>query len=199
MKQIQKLVLASGNKKKLQELIACLNPLDIQVVPQSDFFLDDPEETGFTFVENAIIKARYATARSGLPALADDSGLEVDALSGAPGIYSARYADGLGDAANNTKLLQRLESVPEALRTARFRCVLVYMQHEFDSMPIIFTGTWHGKIRTELCGISGFGYDPLFQPEGLDVTAAELDQSIKNQLSHRGQAIAEFYQYLKAN
>jgi len=199
MKPIHKLVLASGNKKKMAELTACLNPLDIKLVPQSDFFPDEPEETGLTFVENAIIKARYACARSGLPALADDSGLEVDALSGAPGIYSARYAHGKGDEANNIKLLEHMESVPEDLRTARFRCVLVLMQHEFDPMPVIFTGTWNGKIRTALSGVSGFGYDPLFQPDGLDITAAELDQGIKNQLSHRAKAISEFYQYLKAN
>lgn len=196
---MDKLVLASGNQKKLTELSDCLEPLEIKVLPQSEFFVEDAEETGLSFVENAIIKARHASKISGLPALADDSGLEVDALSGAPGIYSARYANGRGDAANNEKLLERMAQIPAEKRTARFQCVLVFMLHEFDPVPKIFSGTWEGTIRTELCGREGFGYDPLFQPEGLQVTSAELDKSIKNQLSHRAKAIDEFYKYLKQN
>lgn len=197
MIKINKLVLASGNAKKLAELTDCLLPLGIELLPQSEFMIEDAEETGLTFVENAIIKARHATAKSGLPALADDSGLEVDALFGAPGIYSSRYADGKGDAANNVKLLERLEGLPESQRTARFRCVLVLMQHEFDPMPMIFSGTWNGIIRPSLSGASGFGYDPLFQPDGFSLTAAELDKNEKNKISHRARAIAELHNYIK--
>ena len=191
----ERLVLASNNQKKLRELTACLSPLGISLVTQSEFGVLDADETGLCFVENAIIKARHAALATGLPALADDSGLEVDALKGAPGIYSARYADGQGDAANNQKLLAALVDVAEVDRTARFHCVIAIMRHATDPMPLIFSGSWEGHIRTTLSGTTGFGYDPLFQPLGLTVTSAELPSEQKNQLSHRARAIAGLTQY----
>lgn len=195
MQKISKLVLASGNKKKLNELLQCLGPMGISVLPQSEFDISDADETGLSFIENAIIKARHASAIAGLPALADDSGLEVDALHGAPGIYSARYADGAGDDANNSKLLDALAGVALEDRTARFQCVLAFIRHENDPTPAIFTGTWEGVIRTSLSGDNGFGYDPVFQPAGLNITSAELNADIKNQLSHRAQAIMQLKNY----
>jgi len=189
------LVLASNNQKKLKELTACLSPLGISLVPQSEFQVDDADETGLSFIENAILKARHAALATGLPALADDSGLEVDALQGAPGIYSARYADGLGDAANNDKLLAALSDLPSEQRTARFQCVIAIVRHATDPMPLIFSGTWEGYIRESLSGTTGFGYDPLFQPVGFSLTSAEMAPEEKNALSHRGRAVAGLTTY----
>lgn len=186
----QRIVLATGNKGKVKEFSELLADREITVVPQSDFGVPDAEETGLTFVENAIIKARNAAQHTGLPAIADDSGLEVDYLNGAPGIYSARYAgaDG-GSAANNAKLLAALSEVPEPQRSARFQCVLVYLRHADDPTPIICQGTWEGVILRSPQGEAGFGYDPLFFVDDEGCSAAELPAERKNQLSHRGQAL----------
>ncbi|HOP16022.1 MAG: RdgB/HAM1 family non-canonical purine NTP pyrophosphatase [Chromatiaceae bacterium] len=186
----QRIVLATGNKGKVKEFSELLADREITVVPQSDFGVPDAEETGLTFVENAIIKARNAAQHTGLPAIADDSGLEVDHLNGAPGIYSARYAgaDG-GSAANNAKLLAALSEVPEPQRSARFQCVLVYLRHADDPTPIICQGTWEGVILRSPQGEAGFGYDPLFFVDDEGCSAAELPAERKNQLSHRGQAL----------
>lgn len=184
------LVLASGNAGKLREFSQLLGELDIDVVPQSQFHVPDIEETGLTFVENAILKARHAARVSGLPALADDSGLEVDALHGAPGIYSARYAGpGASDADNLAKLLGLLRAIPDAQRTARFQCVLVYLQHALDPTPLICQGTWEGRILHAARGPHGFGYDPVFFVPTHGCSSAELPPKVKNELSHRGQAL----------
>lgn len=185
-----KIVLASNNRGKVREIGQMLAGFDMQVLPQSDFNVEEVEETGLTFVENAILKARNAAAHANLPAIADDSGLEVDALQGAPGIYSARYAGvGASDAQNLQKLLQDLKDVPEAERTARFQCLMVYMRHDSDPTPMIFQGTWEGIITFEPKGESGFGYDPVFFVPTHHCTSAELAPETKNQLSHRGQAL----------
>lgn len=190
---ISRLVLASGNKGKLREINQLLHGLHIEAIPQTEFNVPDVEETGLTFVENAIIKARNAAEHSGLPALADDSGIEVDALNGEPGIYSARYAGkGASDEDNLTKLLQALKDVPDAERTARFQCVMVYMAHAKDPTPLICQGTWEGRILYESRGENGFGYDPVFFVPTHSCSAAELESSVKNQLSHRGQALRKF-------
>lgn len=190
---ISRLVLASGNKGKLREINQLLHGLHIAAIPQTEFGVPDVEETGLTFVENAIIKARNAAEHSGLPALADDSGIEVDALNGEPGIYSARYAGkGATDEANLVKLLQAIKDVPEAERTARFQCVMVYMAHAKDPTPLICQGTWEGRILYQPRGENGFGYDPVFYVPTHDCSAAELVSDIKNQLSHRGQALRKF-------
>ena len=185
----QRVVLATGNRGKVKELGELLAGRDIAVVPQSDFAVPDAEETGLTFVENAILKARNAAQHTGLPAIADDSGLEVDYLKGAPGIYSARYAGDGGSAANNAKLLEALAGVPEAARGARFQCLLVYLRHADDPTPIICQGTWEGRILEAPRGAAGFGYDPLFFVPGEAMSAAELPAERKNVLSHRGQAL----------
>ena len=186
---ITKIVLASGNAKKLKELRSCLGQFHVDVLPQSEFNIPEAIEDGLSFIENAIIKARHACALTGLPALADDSGLEVDTLDGQPGIFSARYADGQGDAANNAKLLLNLDGVEAERRSARFRCVLAFMRHAADPTPMICTGTWEGHIANELSGDNGFGYDPLFIPRGFEISAAQLSAEQKNQVSHRGQAM----------
>ncbi|MCO4798264.1 MAG: XTP/dITP diphosphatase [Colwelliaceae bacterium] len=184
------IVLATGNKGKVKELAELLADQQINVKPQSEFNVPDVEETGTTFVENAIIKARHASKITGLPAIADDSGLEVDALNGAPGVYSARYAgEGATDQDNNNKLITAMKNVEEQQRTARFHCVLVYMKHENDPTPIICHGKWEGSIITTPQGEQGFGYDPLFWQEQLKMTSAQLPRDIKNNLSHRGQAL----------
>ncbi|EIC31304.1 MULTISPECIES: RdgB/HAM1 family non-canonical purine NTP pyrophosphatase [Methylomicrobium] len=184
----QKIVLASGNPGKIREIQAML--ADHPIVPQSDFSIGDAEETGTTFVENAIIKARHAALHSGLPAIADDSGLVVDALDGAPGVYSARYAGpGSSDLDNLQKLLRELDGVPEAERSARFICVLVFMQHAADPMPVIAQGVWEGRILTRPAGSNGFGYDPVFWVPTHACASAELTPEVKNALSHRGQAL----------
>ena len=186
-----KIVLASGNQHKLEELSAVL-PDSINLVFQGDLGIEGPEETGLTFVENALLKARHATKESGLPAIADDSGLEVDFLKGSPGIYSSRYAGiDASDSDNNSKLLAALGDLPEQKRTARFRCVIVYLRHETDPMPVIASGTWEGIILDTPQGNSGFGYDPLFFIPGIKKSAAELKGSEKNKISHRGQALSQ--------
>lgn len=184
----EQLVLASGNAGKLAELQAMLGS-SVEVLPQSRFVDEEAEETGLTFVENALIKARHAARASGLPALADDSGLAVDALDGAPGIRSARYAFG-GDAANNVKLLDELRGIPDAQRSARFICVLVLLRHADDPTPIICEGVWEGSILTEPRGANGFGYDPLFWVPEAGRASAELTAAEKNRMSHRARAMA---------
>lgn len=192
-------VLASANAGKLNELNALLEHSGIRLRPQSEFGLQEVEETGLTFVENALLKARAATAGSGLPAIADDSGLEVDALDGEPGIRSARYAGRQGDdQANNALLLERLAGLPAAQRSARFRCVIVSLAHPADPAPLICEGIWEGAIAEHPSGRRGFGYDPLFVPRGMDMTAAELDAAEKNRLSHRGQALRKLMEGLAA-
>lgn len=193
-----KVVLASGNKGKLNEFNQLLASLNMEVLPQSDFNVASVEETGLTFVENAILKARYASKISGLPAIADDSGLEVDALKGLPGIYSARYAgEAANDAANNEKLLRELTGVKAEDRTARFQCVLVYLEHPADPTPIICQGTWEGVILVAPAGEQGFGYDPLFWVPSKQCASAELDRDEKNRLSHRGKALGELINKLR--
>jgi len=196
---IKKLVLASGNKGKLAEFSQLFADKNIEVIPQNQFDTPEAEETGLSFVENAIIKARNACKHSGLPSLADDSGLEVDALQGAPGIYSARYAGtDASDQDNYLKLLKALKGVPEEQRTARFQCVLVYMRHENDPTPQVFQGSWEGKILAEPAGSEGFGYDPVFFVESKNCAAAELNKTDKNAISHRGQAIQELLRNWRA-
>ncbi len=195
---MHKIVLASGNAGKLREFNQVLAGFDYEVVPQSQFSVPDAVEDGLSFVENAIIKARHACRLTGLAALADDSGLEVDALQGAPGIFSARFAgEGAGDAANNTKLLQLLQDIPDAQRTARFQCLLVLMRHADDPTPLICQGSWEGRIVRQPSGSNGFGYDPLFYIPELDCCSADLAPTQKNQLSHRGQAVAKLVAALK--
>lgn len=193
-----RIVLASNNPGKVREFAQLLADLHYEVRPQAEFQVPEAEETGLTFVENAIIKARNAAHYSGLPAIADDSGLEVDALDGAPGIYSARYAGrGANDRQNLEKLLAELTDVPERQRTARFQCVLVYLRHEFDPTPLICHGTWEGRILSEARGSSGFGYDPLFFVPTHHCSAAELAPQVKNSLSHRGQALRQLLEALR--
>jgi XTP/dITP diphosphohydrolase len=191
-----KIVLASKNSGKLRELRNTLTS-DIEWVPADEFYPGSPQETGFTFVENAILKARYACKMTGLSAIADDSGLEVDYLKGAPGIRSSRYAgDSATDKDNNSKLLGDLKGVEQHLRTCRFRCVIVILRYEFDPMPIIAEGTWEGEILTSAQGDNGFGYDPLFLVPDLGVSAAQLAAVQKNKISHRGRAMARLSQLL---
>ena len=186
-----KIVLASGNAGKLAEIAGILEDLDITVVPQSEFGVTDADETGTTFVENALIKARHAMTATGLPAIADDSGICVDALNGRPGIYSARYSGpGATDDSNNDLLLSELESVPEDQRGAAFHCVACFVMPDMDE-PVIASGEWRGRILGERRGAGGFGYDPLFYLPELGRSSAELSPREKNARSHRGQAIAE--------
>ena len=194
---MNKLVLATGNQKKVKELAAMLADMKIQVIPQSEFAVSDADETGTTFVENAIIKARHAARVTGLPAVADDSGLEVDLLHGRPGVYSARFAgSGASDKENIDKLLAELKGAPDYLKSARFWCVLVYMRHADDPTPIICQASWEGMIIDEPRGQHGFGYDPVFFVPTEQETAAELGPAVKNRLSHRGQALAELRRQL---
>jgi XTP/dITP diphosphohydrolase len=196
---MKKIVLASGNAGKLREFQQLLSGCGFEVVPQSDFFSENAEETGLTFVENAIIKARYACVKTGLPAIADDSGIEVDALNGRPGIYSARYAgEGAKDADNNAKLLQELSVTPVEERTARYHAVLAFMRHAEDPTPILCHGTWEGVILNEPRGEGGFGYDPLFFVPSHNCASAELSKDEKNRISHRGKAMQELLQKLSA-
>lgn len=189
------LVLASHNAGKLKELQAMLGA-NVRLRSVGEFSQVEPEETGLSFVENAILKARNASRLSGLPALADDSGLAVDYLGGAPGIYSARYADGLGDAANNAKLLAALKEVPDAERGAQFVCCLALVRHADDPLPILCEGLWHGSILHQARGEHGFGYDPLFWVEERQCSSAELSPADKNQLSHRAIAMGLLKQRL---
>ncbi len=194
---MQEIVLASSNPGKLKELQLALGDYGILFIPQQDLGVSDADECGQSFVENAILKARHACEMTGKAAIADDSGIEVDALNGEPGIYSARYAGDSSDNAdrsNNIKLLRALEGVPETDRCARFQCVIVYLRHARDPTPLICQGSWEGRILFEECGRHGFGYDPLFYVPTHGCASAELDPSVKNQLSHRGQAIRQLLQ-----
>ncbi|AKE53066.1 RdgB/HAM1 family non-canonical purine NTP pyrophosphatase [Kangiella geojedonensis] len=194
---MQKIVLASGNRKKVAELTQLLAQFQLQVIPQTDLNVEDVPETGTTFVENAIIKARHAAEVTGLPAIADDSGIEVDYLDGQPGIYSARFSGKHGDdQANNELLLEKLQGVPSEQRTARYQCVLVFMQHAKDPTPLICQGAWEGRIMTEEVGEGGFGYDPLFWSEEHQCSAAQLEPEQKAAISHRGKALQELMQKL---
>jgi XTP/dITP diphosphohydrolase len=187
---MKEIILASSNQGKVREINQLLTGLDLHVQPQTEYGVPDIEETGLTFVENAILKARNAAQYTGLPAIADDSGIEVDALRGEPGIYSARYAgEGASDQANLEKLLTELGDLPEEKRTARFQCLMVYMRHANDPTPLICQGTWDGRILFEPRGENGFGYDPVFYVPTHDCSSAELAADVKNSLSHRGQAL----------
>lgn len=193
-------MLASSNPGKVREIGQLLAGIHLTVVPQSDFNVPDADETGLTFVENSILKARHAADLTGLPAIADDSGIEVDALNGAPGIYSARYANAAAkdsDRANLEKLLLELKDVPEAKRSARFQCLMVYMRHKADPTPLIFQGTWEGRILFEPQGEGGFGYDPVFFVPTHHCSAAMLKPEEKNAISHRGQALRQLVQALE--
>ncbi len=193
----KQVVLASSNPGKVREINQMLAGLHLTVVPQSDFNVPEAEETGLTFVENALLKARNAARHAGLPAIADDSGIEVDYLNGAPGIYSARYAGpGASDDQNLKKLLADLEGIPETERTARFQCLMVYLRHEFDPTPVICQGTWEGHILLAPRGANGFGYDPVFFVPTHKCSSAELPPEVKNKLSHRGQALRKLVQEL---
>jgi XTP/dITP diphosphohydrolase len=198
-----KVVLASGNKGKLKEFSELLAPYDLEIIPQSEFKVEPPEETGLTFIENAIIKARYASQISGLPAIADDSGLAIDALNGQPGIYSARFSEkemgeNLSDQTNIDLALKKLAALSSTIkesaaidRTARFHCVLVFMAHAEDPTPIVCHGQWQGSITLNQSGVGGFGYDPVFWVPEFECTAAELTKEQKNSRSHRGQALKQ--------
>ena len=199
---MQTVVLATGNPNKLKEMTELLSPLGWQVKPQADFFDSEAEETGLTFVENAILKARYAAQHSGLPAIADDSGIEVSCLQGKPGIYSARYSEDIyGDQANDEtnlqKLLDEMQGVPQEQRQASYYCAMVYVAHAEDPTPIIGLGRWYGEILTAKQGEGGFGYDPIFWVEELEKSAAELSKQQKNQVSHRAQALNSLVMQLR--
>ncbi|WNP33990.1 XTP/dITP diphosphatase [Enterobacter kobei] len=187
---MQKVVLATGNAGKVRELASLLNDFGLDVVAQTELGVDSVEETGLTFIENAILKARHAAKVTGLPALADDSGLAVDVLGGAPGIYSARFSGvDASDQQNLEKLLEELQDVPDDKRQAQFHCVLVYMRHADDPTPLVCHGSWQGVITREQAGSGGFGYDPIFFVPSLGKTAAELTREEKSAISHRGQAL----------
>jgi XTP/dITP diphosphohydrolase len=186
----KKIVLATGNKGKVKELAAMLSGLSIEVLPQSDFAVSEVAETGSTFIENAIIKARHAAKQTGLPAIADDSGLAVDALGGQPGVYSARYSgEQATDQSNIIKLLEVMAAIPKEKRHAKFLCVLVFMRHADDPTPIICQGEWLGEITTEQQGENGFGYDPVFWVKEQNCSSAQLSPEQKNTFSHRGKAL----------
>ncbi len=189
---MQRIVLATGNPAKVRELGQLLKGLAMEILPQAKFAVPDIEETGLSFVENALLKARNAALHTALPAIADDSGLEVDALQGAPGIYSSRYGGSEAtDRDNIEKLLHALKEVPEQQRTARFRCLLVYMRHAADPCPVICQGTWEGYILREPRGENGFGYDPVFYIPALECSSAQLEPEVKNRISHRGKALLQ--------
>jgi len=191
---MNKIVLATGNPGKVKEMQRELQSFGLTVIPQSDFEISEAIEDGLSFVENAIKKARHACLHTGLPAIADDSGIEVDALDGAPGIYSARYAGGKGDAANNTKLLEALDGQDK--RAARYQCVIALMHHAQDPTPIICQGSWEGEIALTATGNNGFGYDPIFYVAEHSCSAAELNAEQKKQLSHRAKALSLLKQAL---
>ncbi|WP_434997568.1 XTP/dITP diphosphatase [Vibrio scophthalmi] len=191
---MSKIVLATGNQGKVREMADLLADFGFDVFAQSEFNVIEAEETGTTFIENAIIKARHAAAETGLAAIADDSGLEVDYLQGAPGIYSARYAgEDASDQDNIDKLLKAMVDVPAEQRTARFHCVLVFMRHAADPTPIVCHGKWEGRILTEAQGENGFGYDPIFYVPEDDCSSAELEPTRKKQLSHRSKALQKLF------
>jgi XTP/dITP diphosphohydrolase len=194
----ESIVLASNNAGKVREINALLAIEEIHVIPQNALGVPEAEETGLSFVENAILKARNAAAHSGLAAIADDSGIEVDALAGGPGIYSARYAGlGASDQDNLNKLIEVVKEVPPEQRTARFQCLMVYLRHAEDPTPVICQGTWEGLLIDEPRGENGFGYDPIFFVPSEGCTSAELDPETKNRLSHRGQALTKLVRFLK--
>ncbi|MFQ5936930.1 MAG: RdgB/HAM1 family non-canonical purine NTP pyrophosphatase [Acidiferrobacterales bacterium] len=196
---IARIVLASNNPGKVREITYLLRHLDLTVAPQAQLDVPEAQETGSTFVENAILKARNASGYTGLSAIADDSGLEVDALGGAPGIHSARYAgENCSDQANIERLLAELTDVPKEKRTGRFQCLMVYLRHADDPTPLICQGTWEGRILFEPRGVNGFGYDPVFFVPTHNCSAAELPTEVKNQLSHRGQALRQLVAALEA-
>lgn len=198
MQKLSKIVLASNNQGKVKELASMLEPLGIEILSQKDFKLASIEETGLSFVENAILKARYVAKQTGLPAIADDSGLCVDALNGAPGIYSARFAgEDATDDSNNQKLLEALTDIPEEQRGAHFRCALSLVRSAEDPIPIICEGIWRGRILSDARGDNGFGYDPLFYVEELQKASAELSPEIKNLHSHRAKALGLLIDQLK--
>jgi XTP/dITP diphosphohydrolase len=195
---MKRIVLASGNAGKIRELTELLAPIGLEVVPQSQWRVEECEETGLTFVENAILKARNAARHTGLPALADDSGIEVDFLQGQPGIYSARYSGPDGDdRRNNEKLLAAMQGVPQDRRTARFRCVMAFLTHAEDPSPILTEGTWEGLVASQSAGSRGFGYDSVFFLPEYGCTSAELPDTEKNRLSHRGQAVRAMVERLR--
>ena len=194
---MNKIVLASNNIYKIKEFKKILKKDNIELIPQSDLSIPDIPETGLTFIENSILKARNASLLSNLPAIADDSGIEVDALRGRPGIYSARYSgEKCDDIANNKLLLTEMSGVPFEKRTARYRCTIVYMSSHDHPTPKIFDSSWEGLIAESEIGDNGFGYDPLFYLPGLKCTAAQLSESQKNRLSHRGKALKSFQKQL---
>ena len=194
-----KVVLATGNAGKVRELAAMLQGLNIEVLPQTALQVREVEETGLTFIENALLKARNAAEQTGLPAIADDSGLEVDALQGAPGIHSARYAGPQAtDQQNLEKLLAAMQDLPDLARSARFRCVIVYLKHAKDPAPLVAEGVWEGSILRAPKGTNGFGYDPVFWVAEKGCTSAELPPEVKNRLSHRGQALARLIAHFRA-
>lgn len=196
---MKQLVLASSNPGKLRELSVILDDLGYQLLAQSEFKVTEVAETGTTFVENAIIKARHAAQQTGLPSLADDSGIEVDALAGAPGVYSARFAGvDADDEANNRLLVEKLRDLPVAERSARYRAVIVLMRHADDPAPLICEGSWEGTIQLTPAGDGGFGYDPYFYLTELGCTSAQLSATEKNRLSHRGKALAELKRKLQS-
>lgn len=195
---MKKIVLASGNAGKVRELNHMLAGFDVEIVPQTQFKIAEAIEDGLSFVENAIIKARHAAKLTGLPAIADDSGIEVDALNHAPGIYSARYSgEGANDQKNNDKMLRELTGVPEAKRTARYQCVLVFMRDGNDPMPMIAQGSLEGRILESPRGTGGFGYDPIFWLPDHGCAAAEITLDEKNKISHRAKAMQVLLQQLK--
>lgn len=197
--EIRHIVLASNNSAKIREIGQLLKGSGVEILPQSKFGVPEIEETGKSFVENAILKARNASVISGLPAMADDSGIEVDALNGAPGIFSARFAgQGCSDQDNNDKLLAELKDVPDQQRDARFQCVIIYMRRAHDSMPFICTGTWEGRILHQERGANGFGYDPLFYVPTHGCSSAELPPDVKNQISHRAQALSVLQSFFQS-
>lgn len=198
MQTPHKIVLASSNEGKLREINQMLAETDIKVIPQTEFNIVDIEETGLSFIENALLKARHASMQTGLSAIADDSGIVVDALQGRPGIYSARYAgEGASDEENLWKLIKEVENLPENDRAARFICLMVYIQHKDDPTPVIAEGVWRGIVITEPKGENGFGYDPMFYLPEYRCTSAELPPDKKNSISHRGQALRELINKLK--
>lgn len=195
---MKKIVLASGNAKKVHELTELFSRYGLEIIPQTQLNVEDVPETGTTFVENAIIKARHAAEVTGLPAIADDSGIEIDFLEGQPGIYSARFAgEHANDQANNALLLEKLQTVPNEQRTARYQCVLVFMRHAKDPTPLICHGAWEGKILTQETGNGGFGYDPLFWCPEHNCASAELTPEQKAKISHRGKALDELMMKIK--
>jgi XTP/dITP diphosphohydrolase len=194
-----KLVLATSNKGKLAEIAPIVQTFGFEALPQNQFGFADAEETGLTFVENALIKARHACQQTGLPALADDSGIIIDALNGAPGLISAHYAGVHGDSMGNiAKVLAELSQLPNPVRTARFYCCMVLLKNADDPQPIIAEGIWHGEILAAPLGLHGFGYDPIFWDPRQQMSAAQMPAELKNRISHRGQALQQLKQKLQA-